>query len=229
MKETKPLNIMIYAAFGVLAIILALNQVQLIGLTSTQPMIMPASAGSPVSLEGVDITSVQSTAQGLAAVMALEGLTPQEVRQTMLPTGTPEYGEAMGVSFDDPVGSMNSLARAYPALKAQVHEHHPEAYSRWLSMAAAPKGMSCEFCCGLGAQAIRPDGADMCACAHHPALQATALWLLTYTDYTDAEVLREVYHWKTLFFPRDMTALGTQIAGGDSSVLQELPGMVGGC
>jgi len=49
------------------------------------------------------------------------------------------------------------------------------------------------------------------------------------TDYSDAEVLREVYRWKTLWFPKDMVGLALEIAGGNTDVLNELPGMVGGC
>ena len=49
------------------------------------------------------------------------------------------------------------------------------------------------------------------------------------TDYSDAEILREVMRWKTLFFPKNMIELGTSLAGGDTSALNNLPGMVGGC
>ncbi|MCH7493020.1 hypothetical protein IID19_05570 [Patescibacteria group bacterium] len=55
------------------------------------------------------------------------------------------------------------------------------------------------------------------------------MWLMQNTDYSDAEILREVYRWKTLFFPKNMVDLATKISGGDQSVLEELPGMVGGC
>ena len=49
------------------------------------------------------------------------------------------------------------------------------------------------------------------------------------TDMTDAEVLQESLRWKTLWFPRDMVGIGMQLAGGDTSVLHDIPGMVGGC
>ena len=49
------------------------------------------------------------------------------------------------------------------------------------------------------------------------------------TEYSDAEVLKEVYKWKALFFPKDMVGLAIKISGGDDSVLEDLPGMVGGC
>ena len=49
------------------------------------------------------------------------------------------------------------------------------------------------------------------------------------TEYSDAEILREVMAWKSLWFPKDMIGLGSKIQGGDDSVLKDLPGMVGGC
>ena len=144
----------------------------------------------------------------------------------MVPTGVPEYGEAMGVSFDDPVGSLATLANAQKTLLQGLT---PEQKERFISLASKPVGISCEYCCGLNAVGIREDGSSSCGCQHNPALLSVAMWLMQNTEYTDAEVLREVYRWKTLFFPRDMVDLAVKISGGDESVLQNLPGMVGGC
>ena len=226
MKETQ--NIL-YIALALLLAVLLINQIQIVGLQQAtmqeQHERMPVTE---MNLDAVEVQNIQSTAQGLASVYALQGLSSEQVAQKMIPTGTPAYGEVMGVSYDDPIGSLNTLARAYPALKADVHANHPEAYDRWLSLAASPKGISCEFCCGLEAQSVTAQGQDMCGCQHHPALQAVTLWLASNTDYSDAEILKEAYTWKTLFFPQDMVSLGAQIAGGDEEVLQ-LPSMVGGC
>jgi hypothetical protein len=52
---------------------------------------------------------------------------------------------------------------------------------------------------------------------------------MEYTDYSDAEILKEVMRWKALFFPKDMVNLALTVAGGDTSALKDLPGMVGGC
>ena len=53
--------------------------------------------------------------------------------------------------------------------------------------------------------------------------------LMLNTDYSDAEVLREVMRWKTMFFPKNMVSLALDVAGKDASALESLPGMVGGC
>ena len=134
----------------------------------------------------------------------------------------------MGVSFDDPVKSMESMAKVYPALKQQAQQNQ-QIWQRYLNLAAAPRGISCEFCCGVGPQGIDAKGNLKCGCQHLPAVQTVTLWLMLNTDYSDAQILKEVMRWRSLFFPKNMVELALQIAGGDSSVLKDLPGMVGGC
>ena len=154
--------------------------------------------------------------------------TQEDAISAIIPTGTPDYGEAMGVSFDDPVNSMEKMAKAYLALKSQAQQNQ-EIWQRYLNLAAKPTGISCEYCCGIGAQGIDSKGNSRCGCQHNPALQSVTIWLMINTEYSDAEVLKEVYKWKALFFPKDMVGLAIKISGGDDSVLEDLPGMVGGC
>lgn len=179
------------------------------------------------SLQDVDVSQIKSTAQGLAAVFPTSQIKTQEDAVAMLlPTGVPEYGEAMGVTFDDPEGSLAILAKAQTTLLASLT---PNQKARFINLASMPVGISCEYCCGLQAVGIRNDGTSSCGCQHNPALLSVAMWLMQNTEYSDAEILREVYQWKTLFFPKNMVELGVKIAGGDESVLKDLPGMVGGC
>jgi hypothetical protein len=185
-----------------------------------------------VDLSKVDVSKVNSTAMALATVFpGLKSATTQEeVVSILLPSGTPAYSEALGgISFDDPVNSLEYLSRWYFSLKDEVKQNDPDAWQRYLQLAAAPRGISCEFCCGVGPQGIDEQGNLRCGCKHNPALQAIALGLIKYTDYSDAEVLREVMRWKTIFFPRSMVELGVKVAGKDVSQISELPGMVGGC
>lgn len=183
--------------------------------------------GSGGDLSTVNIDEIESTAQGVAAIMPIDQIKePEDAITVMVPTGVPEYGEAMGVSFDDPVGSLATLANAQKTLLEGLT---PDQKERFITLASKPVGISCEYCCGLNAVGIREDGSSSCGCQHNPALLSVTMWLMQNTEYTDAEVLREVYRWKTLFFPRDMVDLAVKISGGDESVLQDLPGMVGGC
>ena len=195
------------------------------GLGST---VLRVSRGS-TNLASVDINDIKSTAQGIATLFPLDEMsTTDGAMQLMFPTGTPEYGDAMGVTFDDPIGALTKLSNAYPALDQQARGN-PEVWQRYINLASEPRGVSCEFCCGVGAAGISKDGRSLCGCQHAPALLSVTLWLLMNTDYSDAQILHEVYRWKTLFFPKDMIGLAGKIAGGDSSVLNDLPGMVGGC
>ena len=155
--------------------------------------------------------------------------TEDDAMAMMFPTGTPEYGDALGVSFDDPIGSLDTLSKMYRGLKQEVQQNNPEGWQRFMNLASKPLGISCEYCCGVGPIGITKSGDSACGCQHNPALLSVALYLSSYTDYNDGQILQEVMRWKTLFFPKDMISLGVKVAGGDPSVLNDLPGMVGGC
>jgi hypothetical protein len=213
-----------------LALFILYNQVQIMSLTS-----LGASSGSSslaagdVDLTKVKVEEIRSTAQGIAVLFPVGDIkTSQDAINVMIPTGTPDYGAAMGVSYDDPVPSMEKMARAYRALNEQIKQN-PEQWQRYLDLASEPRGVSCEFCCGVGPAGVTKDGQSKCGCQHHPAVLSLTIWLIQNTEYSDAQILREVYRWKSLFFPKNMVGLASQIAGGDASVLEDLPGMVGGC
>ncbi len=244
MKQIMNVSKIKYILLAVCAVVLILNQVmtsQVVKAVGEKDIFLSMidsfnkesdiDAASSLSgsgdLSGVDIESITSTAQGVAAIMPIDQIvTPEDAIGVMIPSGIPDYGEAMGVSFDDPEGSLATLANAQTSLLAGLT---PEQKERFIGLALKPVGISCEYCCGLGAVGIREDGSSSCGCQHNPALLSVTMWLMQNTDYSDAEVLREVYRWKTLFFPRDMVDLAVKISGGDESVLQDLPGMVGGC
>lgn len=226
----------LYVAIAIVAGLMVFNQFQIKSISGH----FATSAGSSSlslnlfsgsnDLKNVDITQIQSTAHAVKMLFPLDGISSaDEVMTIMFPTGIPEYGQEMGVSFDDPINSLELMANAYPALKKEVKENHPDIWKRYISLAAAPRGISCEFCCGIGAQGISNDGEIRCGCSHSPAVQTVTLWLmLNRPEYSDAQILREVMRWKTLFFPKNMIELGLEVSGKSASDL-ELPGMVGGC
>jgi len=182
------------------------------------------------NLANINLDEIKSTGHTIAAVFPVEDIvTFDDAMEIIFPTGTPEYGPDLGVSFDEPVESLAKLARMYPALKVEIQQNNPEAWSRFMNLASRPLGISCEFCCGIQAVGIDKNGNSACGCQHNPALLTVALYLSAYSDYNDGEILREVMRWKTLFFPKDMIGLAMTVAGGDTSSLESLPGMVGGC
>ena len=187
-------------------------------------------SGGDNDLGSIDITSLKSTGHTIAAVFPVEDIkTSEDAIAIMFPTGTPPYGEQIGVSYEDPVGSLAILARMYRPLKAEIEKKNPEAWQRFMNLAQKPVGISCEFCCGIGPSGINSKGDSTCGCQHNPALLSVALYLSAYTDYSDGQILQEIMKWKTLWFPKNMIELGMTVAGGDTSALDNLPGMVGGC
>lgn len=223
---TRPILVLIIFV----AAIMFFNQLQINNISAMLTSPSSRSGFGGVDLSGLDLSQLKSTGHTIAAVFPVEEIqTPEDAMAILFPTGTPEYGEALGVSFDDPVGSLSVLAKMFRNLKSEVEQSDPEAFQRYVNLASNPYGISCEYCCGLGAAGARSNGDSMCGCQHNPALLSLTLYLAAYTDYSDGEILREAIKWKTLFFPKDMIELGMTVAGGDTSALDNLPGMVGGC
>ncbi len=195
--------------------------------------IVSGSAAGPggMDLSGVDISSLKSTAHSIAALFPLQGVkAAEDVVGIMIPAGTPEYGNELGVSYDDPAGSLNFMAKQLWSDMRKLKNTDPDVWKRYVNLAGKPVGISCEFCCGVGPMGIRPDGEPRCGCQHNPALLGLTLWLMkNRPDMTDAEILKEVLKWKALFYPKNMVQLATQVSGKSVSELNQLPGMVGGC
>ncbi len=237
-KITENLFAVVLVAAG---IILIFNQLQISAIsssfdsltgTASGKSIFLGSSGGGADLKGVDLSDITSTAMAIATVFPeLQNLKNEDdIANFMIPIGTPEYSEALGgITFDDPVTSMNYLAKWYTVIKEEVKQNDPEVWQRYLNLAAAPRGISCEFCCGVGPQGVDARGELRCGCAHNPAVQAITLGLMRDTEYTDAQILREVMRWKTIFYPKNMVELAMQVAGTDPGQLKDLPGMVGGC
>ena len=232
-------NWLLYGVLGLVVVMLALNQLSIGVLKNTavsgRGISVGSSSGSAsvaaspgnIDLSGVDISQIQSTAQAVNALFPIDQIkTADDAIAMMIPTGTPPYGEQLGISFDDPVNALNGLAKMWYSLKDEVK---PETWERFISLATKPVGISCEYCCGVGPVGITAEGRMRCGCKHNPGVLAVTLWLMEYTDWSDAQILQEAMKWKTLWFPKNMVGIATQLAGGDTSLLKDVPGMVGGC
>jgi len=216
----------------VLALVIIFNQFEIgivSGVAAGSASLVRASSTNKLA-NGVDLRQVTSTAQAVAAVFPIQKIkTQQDAVGMMVPTGTPEYSAAFGgISFDDPVGSLNKLSKMYPALKQKVQTEHPEIFQRFMNLASRPVGISCEYCCGVGPIGIDRNGNSACGCQHNPAILSITLGLMASTNYNDAQVLHEALRWKALFFPRNMVGLAMDAAGGNIPG-GNLPEMVGGC
>ena len=154
----------------------------------------------------------------------------QDLINTIIPTGTPEYGVDLGVSFDDPVPALQKLGQIERSTKLQ----DPAAEARWKKIIGS---YTCDFCCG---SPNHPTIINNCGCAHAAAWRAVAKYLIAkYGDkYTDEQIMGEMTRWKALWYPGPVIKriLQEQQAGGsstaskvDATSLGDLPGMVGGC
>jgi hypothetical protein len=181
-------------------------------------------------LTNIDLSSIGSTAQSIGLLFPLDSATTtQDAVNIMIPVGTPEYAGSTGLTYDDPVTSLALLKNMYYNIKDDIKQNDAQVWERYMNLASMPVGISCEYCCGVGPIGIRSNGELNCGCAHAPALHGLTLFLMKYTDYNDAEILKEVLKWKALFFPRNMIEIAMEVAGMDSTQLSQLPGMVGGC
>ncbi len=212
------------------AVFILLNQMQINALSDSLSGNLGSSGHRQSDLSNIDLSQLKSTGHTLAAVYPIEDIkNAEDAMAIMFPTGKPDYGDALGVTFDDPVNSLQTLNDMYRGLKAEVEKKDPDAFARFINLASNPYGVSCEYCCGIGPIGSDKQGNSRCGCAHNPGVLSVALYLSAYTDYTDGEILREAMRWKTLWFPKNMIELGASLAGGDTSALKDLPGMVGGC
>ncbi len=207
-------------------VLMAFNEFQIISLTG-------AVAGGEKTktysasekLQNVNFAEIKSTGHAVAAVFPVEDIIDtQSAIDVIIPTGDPVYAEQLGISYDDPVTGLDKLVPLEKAVQLEGEEQ-----ARYINLVSNPYGISCEFCCGVGPAGASKDGRSKCGCKHNPAVLGLTKWLIQNTEWTDAEILYEVLRWKSLFFPKNMVELGLKVAGGDTSSLAELPGMVGGC
>lgn len=173
----------------------------------------------------------------------------QSVVNAVIPTGVPAiYGQELGVSFDDPVPSLAKIAALDRAIPKSALTQ--EQFARYVNVGTKA---SCEFCCSAPS-VIDQSGRDLCGCQHAAAIRGLAKYLITkHPELSDEQILTEEARWKALWYPKDMVAKAiaisqsnggklnlAQLAGRlkqgdvdtskvDQSILNQLPGMVGGC
>lgn len=180
-------------------------------------------------VSNVDINELKSTGASIAALFPVENVrTAEDAMNVILPSGTPFYGSELGVTFDDPINSLEVLQRME---RQDLIKLNQEEFQRYLNIVTKPVGISCEYCCSLKYIGVNNQGKSICGCKHNPALLAVTKWLVKNSELSDPEIVREALRWKAVFFPKDMTKLTLQVGGGDESTLKqlELAGMVGGC
>jgi len=176
-----------YGMVALVAVLIIFNQVQ----------ISQASA-----LAGVN-TGLKFMSKSTKVSLALTGDPTQDALNLVISTGTPFYGESLGVTFDDPIKGLEIIAQLDPAYGRTKVQLNAEEKSRYISILTTPT-ITCEFCCGVKT-AVNKDGGPACGCKHVWAIRGLAAYLIkNYPTMSDDEIKRELVKWKGLFFPKQM-------------------------
>jgi len=150
----------------------------------------------------------------------------QDALNVLVPVGTPSYGQAAGVTFDDPIGAQ----KVWGAYERSI-TLTPEQDARYQNIVGK---FTCDYCCGSPS---RPTIITHCGCSHARAWRGMAKWFIASfgTQYSDEQVFGELSRWKALWYPGPTVkrVLQEQSAGGSAAgaaaSLDTLPSMVGGC
>src|SRR3989338_10281957 len=156
-SHNKQFEKIMFAAILLTAISIIFNQMQLSAISSSLNSLTGTASKSIFfgfgnskgsDLSNVDVYSITSTAMAVASMFPeLKNIkNEQDAIAIMIPTGTPEYSSALGgISFDDPITSMEYMAKWYPAINDEIKNNNPKIWQRYITLAAAPRGISCEF------------------------------------------------------------------------------------
>lgn len=157
----------------------------------------------------------------------------KKIKESVMPSGSPDYGSELGVSYDQAGQAVDTLA----SLEQKIGKKSlsSEEKKRYVEIGTT-EGTACEFCCGLKEGFARNNGQRACGCAHNIAFSGLTMWMLE-NGYSNQEILDEISKWKTSFFPKQtLTQRLQQMKEDDPEVkkmLKEfpafLPQMVGGC
>ncbi len=215
------LYIINFVLIGAVFLVLVLNQLQM----------------NTINKLNINAQAVKDTTT--AAGYSTQTIQLQSTLKKITPSGTPDvYGKELGVSYDDPVNSMNILnqyddlpganGRASKAISLESDKQ--QRYIKITNM------IGCEFCCGSNSLTTK-DGEPACACAHSGAMRGLAKYLLSkHSEMTDEQILTELVKWKILFFPQPMAQKYLAAQGIDvntnnvaPSLGSNVPNQVGGC
>jgi biopolymer transport protein ExbD len=151
------------------------------------------------------------------------GVSAAEVLKEITPTGTPNYGEEAGVSYDKVEAGLNTLMGYHESISLSGDDQQ-----RYIKIATT-KDTACEFCSGIGNNGFgTSDGRIACGCSHNLAFSGLTKWLIKNTDYSDEQIVEEIKNWKVLFFPQGMLEEELERRNIEPETAG-LSSMVGGC
>ena len=189
-EKPAPWTFMEKASYGIVALVAVLilfNQVQISQASAL------AGLSSPLTFKS--FSSKTS--------LALTGDPSKDAFTVVIPTGVPFYGDALGVTFEDPIKGLELIANLDPAYGRNKVQLDAAQKQRYIDILTTPT-ITCEFCCGVKT-AVTKTGQPACGCKHVWAIRGLAAYLIVnYPTLSDDEIKREVVKWKGLFFPKQM-------------------------
>lgn len=224
---------------AIVGLVILFNQFQI-----TQVNGLLVSGGS---IGGGGHLSGPSAGKGTTIEVADTGDVVNDVIAALLPTGLPEqYGTELGVSFDDPVNSLSTLAKLDRAIPTSSLT--PEEMERYVAVTTQ---ISCEFCCSAPSVADS-QGRSLCGCSHAAAPRGLTKYIIKNhpDEWTNDEILWDLTRWKSMWYPRNMVEKGvalvsngmeleasalndrqllSKLSTGNVGDIGSLPTMVGGC
>jgi len=128
---------------------------------------------------------------------------PSKDALSLIPKGTRFYSQGLGVSFDDPIKSLEVIAQLDPAYGRNKIQLTPDEKARYIKIGTIPT-MGCEYCCGA-TTAVTKDGRPTCGCKHSWATRGLLAYLVkNYPQLSDDEIMHSLAEWKVMFFPKQM-------------------------
>lgn len=187
------------------------------------PVLLAAGESAVLSGYGTKVKELPTISKSPAKKET--GDVAQDALNFLVPTGTPDYGQEAGVTFDDPIAAQRTW-KAFEQLQLT-----PEQQKRYDKIVGS---FTCDYCCG---SPQRPTIINRCGCAHAQAWRGMTKWFIQkYGDQvSDEQIMGELSKWKALWYPGPTVKRVVQeqsLASGDTSApvkLDELPQMVGGC
>ncbi|MEK6978997.1 MAG: hypothetical protein AABW86_02150 [Candidatus Micrarchaeota archaeon] len=195
-ETTQPqIPIHFYVMLGLLVVVLAFNQFQIMGLSSQIAALGSVAASTGGSASGGSSSSGSSSSgTGSSAELSAE-----QVWEKIKPSGVPPvYGKELGVNYDDTVGALGKLAALDDSITySSLNE---KAKTRYLKIGFA---IACEYCCGAKSL-IFSNGEKACGCQHSYAMRGIAKYILKNypEEFTDDQIVEELAKWKMTYFPK---------------------------
>jgi hypothetical protein len=226
-----------FLLIALVSLMILFNQFQI-----TQVSGLLVSGGSALAPSGPTAGQTSGTIK-----LDASGDVVNSVIKALIPTGTPkDYGKELGVSFDNPVPGLQTLARLDQAIPTKTLT--PDEFKRYVGITTK---ISCEFCCSAPAVTDN-QGRDLCGCAHSAAFRGLTKYIIKThpTTWTDDQIYWDLTRWKSLFYPKNMVQKGValvqngldldpaklndaqllaKLQSGKTADIGSLPDMVGGC